>query len=204
MRTLYFVRHGQTDWNAEGRVQGRLESTLTPEGEAQARRVAKRVAELGVDAIVASTLRRARQSAAILAEVTGLVPRHDDRLVEWDAGDWSGRLYADIPTAWPSEWAAWTADPWTVPSPGGETFADLVTRGRPALDEVLASPAARTAIVSHGFLGRAVLGDLLGLGPDVARLHQPNDSFFRCREDAGGWVGERFGPEGPPEPLAIP
>lgn len=199
MRTLYFVRHGRTYWNAEGRVQGRLESELDPEGEAQARNVAERVAALGVDAIVSSTLVRARQSAAILAERTGLDVRYDERLVEWDAGEWSGRLYADLLGDWPESFAAWTDDPWTVPAPGGETFADLVTRGRPALAEILDSGIARTAIVFHGFIGRALLADLAGLSRDDAvRLAAPNDDFFRCREGETGWRVERFPSKGEP------
>lgn len=208
MRTLYFVRHGQTDWNAEGRVQGRLESDLTPKGEAQARATAERVAAFGVDAIVASPLRRARQSAEILADVTGLPVRYDERLVEWDAGEWSGHLYAELVERWPHEWGAWTDDPWTVAAPGGETFEDLVTRGRPALDEVLASDVARTALVFHGFIGRALLADLIGLSRDHAvRLNAPNDAFFRCWEvgpdhhetlgiGGTGWACERVEPDG--------
>ncbi|MEM6926042.1 MAG: histidine phosphatase family protein [Myxococcota bacterium] len=202
MRTVYFVRHGQTDWNAEGRVQGRLESTLTPLGRGQARATAERIATLGVDGIVASTALRARQSAEILAELTGLVPRYDERLVEWDAGEWSGHLYAELVERWSDAFAAWTDDPWTVPAPGGETFADLVHRGRPALNEVLASGVARVAIVFHGFIGRALLADLVGLSrAEATRLKGPNDAFFRCREADGGWRCERF--ERDEEPVVI-
>ncbi|MEO0603425.1 MAG: histidine phosphatase family protein [Myxococcota bacterium] len=202
MRTVYFVRHGQTDWNAEGRVQGRLESTLTPLGRDQARATAERIATLGVDGIVASTALRARQSAEILAEVTGLAPRYDERLVEWDAGEWSGHLYAELVESWSDAFAAWTDDPWSVPAPGGETFTDLVTRGRPALDEVLASDVARVAMVFHGFIGRALLADLVGLSREEAtRLKGPNDVFFRCREADGRWRCERF--ERDEEPVVI-
>jgi len=202
-RTLYFVRHGETHWNVEGRFQGRLESDLTPRGEAQARTTAETVASLGVDAIVASPLRRARRSAEILADVAGLPLTIDERLAEWDAGEWSGHLRADIEARWPEAWAAWRADPWTVGAPGGETFADLEARGRAALEPILAGPAARTAIVSHGFLGRATLGALLGLDRrTAARLRAPNDTFFRCQRDDRGWRCDRFdatkGPLPPP------
>ncbi|MEN0065307.1 MAG: histidine phosphatase family protein [Myxococcota bacterium] len=194
-RTLYFVRHGETDWNAEGRIQGRneSESQLTARGEAQAEVNARTVAELGVDAIVASPLLRTRQTAAFVAAATGLQPAFDERLAEWDAGAWSGWLYTEVREKWPEGFAAWRADMWNVRSPDGENFVDLIDRGRPAIEAILARDDARVAIVSHGFIGRVLIGDLLGLErEEILRMRPANDTFYRLRRRDGAWRVDRF------------
>jgi len=192
--TLYFVRHGETDWNAEKRMQGQWESTLTERGRGHAEANAALVAALGVDALYASPLQRTRESAAPLAAMTGLSPAFDDRLKEWDAGDWSGVLYAEIPGRWPVEWAAWRADMWRVRAPGGENLEDLTDRGGAFLDEMLTREAGRrAAIVSHGFIGRAMIARLAGLAPDDAlKLHTANDVVFRLRGGGDDWRCDRF------------
>ena len=111
-QTLFFIRHGQTNWNAERRMQGQWESELTDFGRAQARQSAETLRSLGVQAIFSSPLRRARDTAEMIAEATGLKITYDDRLKEWSAGDWSGHLYADVVSHWPAEWAAWRDDMW--------------------------------------------------------------------------------------------
>ena len=192
-KTLYFIRHGETEWNAERRMQGQWESDLTPRGRRQAARNAATVKNLGVDRIYASPLRRARDSAQFLSDETGLPLAFDDRLMEWRAGEWSGNLYKDVMERWPEEWAAWQADQWTYRPPGAENFADLVERGGAALKEIIAADHSRTAIVSHGFIMRGMLAYLLELAPETAlAIKTPNDAFFRLTEAGGAWRPERF------------
>ena len=192
-RTLYLIRHGQTEWNAEKRMQGQAESDLTALGREQAANNAEAVSALGVDAIFASPLRRARDSALALSERTGLPITFDARLMEWRAGDWSGSLYADIVKRWPQEWAAWEADRWTYRPPGAENFADLVDRGGKALADILRADVRRIAIVSHGFITRGMLAYMLALDPeDALEIKTPNDAFFRLREKNGAWIADRF------------
>ncbi len=191
-RTFYFIRHGQTEWNAERRMQGQWESDLTELGRAQAKQTAAAVAAFGVDAIYASPLRRASDSAHPLCDATGCAATFDDRLKEWRAGDWSGCLYADIVTRWPEEWASWRKDMWRYRPPNAENFADLKERGAAFLDDVSKTQADRIAIVSHGFITRAMLAHLLDLSPDDAlHLETPNDAFFRLHQDPTGWRAER-------------
>ena len=192
-KAIYFVRHGETDWNAERRMQGQRESDLTERGRRQAEQNAEAVARLGVDAVYASPLRRARHSAEALARRTGLAVAFDDRLKEWDAGDWSGFLYDEVKAKWPEEWAAWRADMWRYRPPSCENFEDLVIRGGAFLDDVLSTDAEKTAIVSHGFIGRAMMCVLGRLPPaDALRLRTANDVFFRFRRMGDAWEADAF------------
>ena len=191
-RTLYFIRHGQTEWNAERRMQGQWESDLTELGRAQAERTAIAVAKLGVDAIYASPLRRTRASVKPLCDLTGRPSTFDDRLKEWNAGDWSGNLYADIVTRWPVEWAAWRQDMWRYRPPNAENFDDLKERGGAFLNDVLATTDSRIAIVSHGFITRAMIAHLLELSPEYALgLETENDTFFCLYQQTSRWSAER-------------
>lgn len=191
-RTLYFIRHGQTEWNAERRMQGQWESDLTALGHEQAKQTAAAVAELGVDAIYASPLRRTRASVKPLCDLTGRPSTFDNRLKEWSAGDWSGNLYTDIVTRWPEEWAAWRNDMWGYRPPNAENFADLKKRGAAFLNDVLATTDSRIAIVSHGFITRAMIAHLLELSPEHALgLETANDSFFCLYQQTSGWCAER-------------
>jgi broad specificity phosphatase PhoE len=208
-RTIYLVRHGETEWNAASRMQGRLDSPLTESGRAQMAVVGELLARLGVDAIVASPLGRVRSSLAILNEQLALPVRFDDRLQEWSAGEWSGELYSEIGGKWPEAWAAWQSDRIGYASPGGENFLDLRTRARAFLDDgVVTSAHPRVAIVAHGFLNRALSTVLLGLPPaEMLGISQGNDTVIRILIEDGTPVADHFaGGVGPIEglPLAKP
>lgn len=180
MRTWYLVRHGETEWNALGRVQGQMDSPLTVLGREHARSSGRLLARLGVDAMFASPLGRVRETLAMLAEYVPVAPVFDDRLMEWSGGAWSGELYADIPGRWPAEWAAWRADRYHQRSPGGENWVDLVARARSFVDDVHRVPGERVAVVAHGFLNSALAEVLLGLSPvETLRIHQANDVVIR-------------------------
>ena len=174
-------------------MQGQRESNLTEHGRAQAVQNAATVAALGVDAIYASPLRRTRQSAKALADRTGLPIAFDDRLKEWDAGEWSGYLYEEVIEKWPEDWAAWRADMWNYRPPGCENFEDLARRGGAFLKDIQTTEADKIAIVSHGFIGRAMMAALAGLTPeDALRLKTANDIVFRFRQTPNGWRADRF------------
>ena len=174
-------------------MQGQRESNLTEHGRAQAEQNAEAAATLGVEAIYASPLRRTRQSAKALADRTSLSITFDDRLKEWDAGEWSGYLYEEVIEKWPEEWAAWRADMWNYRPPGCENFEDLARRGGAFLKDIQTTEADKIAIVSHGFIGRAMMAALAGLTPeDALRLKTANDIVFRFRQTPNGWRADRF------------
>lgn len=121
---IAFVRHGQTELNRGGRLQGRIDAPLSPLGIEQAAAVGRGFAAEPVARVFSSPLQRARDTAAALAGPHGLEVEVDERLIELDYGDWDGSKLADVP---PESWAAWRTDPEFAP-PGGETLAGVGAR----------------------------------------------------------------------------
>ncbi len=121
---IAFVRHGQTASNSSGLLQGRVDTSLTELGIAQAQAVADRFAGEPLRRVLSSPLRRASDTAALIAAPHNLAVELDDRLVELDYGDWDGRSMRDV-TA--QQWADFRADPAFV-VPGGESLVAVTAR----------------------------------------------------------------------------
>jgi probable phosphoglycerate mutase len=144
------LRHGETALSTERRFAGRGDIPLTEEGLRQAAAAAKRLAARGgIDVIVTSPLRRARQTADAVALATGAPLLADDGLVETDFGKWEGMTIAEVSQRWPDEASAWIGSVDVAP-PGGESFADVIDRVNAALDRLLAEHQFHTLLlVSH-------------------------------------------------------
>ncbi len=144
MTRMLLVRHGQSEWNAQGRWQGQADPPLTRLGRDQARQAVERLGT--VDLVVASDLDRALTTAAILAEGLGVGPvLVEPRLRERSAGEWSGLTRDQIEEQWPG----YLAD--RRRPPGFEPDAVLVARARAALDDLAAEhPDAEILVVTHG------------------------------------------------------
>jgi broad specificity phosphatase PhoE len=149
MSDLWFVRHGESVWNAEGRWQGQADPPLTERGRRQAERAAERLAGLGIAVLVASDLGRARETAQILGAHLGLAPRFDPALRELDVGRWSGHPLAEVARRWPEELARFRAGDLALRAGGGESRLALRERALAALVRVAAAAAAPVAVVSH-------------------------------------------------------
>ncbi|TVQ29903.1 MAG: histidine phosphatase family protein [Geminicoccaceae bacterium] len=183
---LLYIRHGETVWNRQRRMQGHKDSPLTLTGWQQAQRVALLLdrrfgGELAHFRWQASPLGRAWQTAVVIAETLGLDPAridHDLRLREMTWGDWDGLTAAEIEARDPELWQARIDDRWTVAPPGGgETQADIVQRAAAWLAAL--APGSRTVAVAHGALGRAVRTAYLGLEPAaMLTLDEPHDAIF--------------------------
>ncbi len=171
--TLVLVRHGETDWNREGRIMGTADIPLNEAGRSQARAAGAFVASFKPDRIVASPLLRARQTAETVAEAAGASLHFDERLVEVRFGDWQGRDYAEL--AGDERAVAFLTDPVNNRTPGGETIVDVKQRGLEAL--ATAEPGETVAFVSHGDILRAVLSHYLAV---------PITEFRRIRCDNCG------------------
>ena len=131
------------------RIQGRRDPPLSERGRAQARDLAERVEGERLAALYTSDMRRARETAEVVAERLGLEPRVDERLAEVDMGGWQGRLRSEVMREHPDVWAAWRrADP-DVRFPGGESLRDLNARVLAALADVAAGPLP-ALVVCHG------------------------------------------------------
>ena len=165
-RRIILWRHGQTRWNVERRFQGSTDVELTETGRAQARRAARLLAGLRPDAIIASDLRRAADTAAELAALTGLEVTLDEALRETYAGVWQGLTHDEIIARYGDEYAAWKrGEP--VRRGGGELETEVADRAAPVvLRHVEKLPEDGTlVVVSHGGTIRTTIGRLLGLDP---------------------------------------
>lgn len=179
-RELIFIRHGQTEWNVAGRLQGRGDSPLTELGRQQARAHLSWLAELRPDQIVASPLGRAQATARILADALDLPVEIEPRLEERCMGRFEGWTLDEVSAAAPEESEARIADPWHYRAPEGENYDDMVARVDPLLEQLVGRPVHRIVLVSHGTLVRPLLGRLLGLSQsDTLRLRQPNELAYQ-------------------------
>jgi probable phosphoglycerate mutase len=167
---LFLIRHGETFWNADGRLQGQCDTKLNGLGREQAREAGRLLAKLVPDgagtSFIASPLIRARESLEILmgelvarGRLTAVV-RYitDERLKELSFGRWEGLTWKEVRRDAPKEYAARDADVWNVPPPGGESYASLAERAGPLLAELRPG----TVVVSHGGITRIALHLLAG------------------------------------------
>ena len=163
-RRLVLWRHGRTQWNATRRFQGQIDVALDETGRAQARQAAGQLAQLPPTAIVASDLSRAQDTAAALAEVTGVVVQTDARLRETNAGTWQGLGREELLAAHGDELAAWAAGSDLRPG-GGERRSEVAARMVAAIEDAMATVPydATLVVVTHGGAARAAVGHLLDL-----------------------------------------
>ncbi|MHB1770043.1 MAG: histidine phosphatase family protein, partial [Minisyncoccota bacterium] len=127
---VYVARHGETDWNREGRYQGRRESHLTARGRAQAAALARALEGVSVGRVVSSPLARCAETAEPIALQHGVTLEKDARLIEIAHGTWEGRLRADIEREDPSTMRAWREQPQRVDFAGGESLSQVLERWR--------------------------------------------------------------------------
>ncbi|HLU72084.1 MAG TPA: histidine phosphatase family protein [Nonomuraea sp.] len=162
--TLVLVRHGETVWHAENRYAGISDIELTPRGHEQAGQLAAWAAGAGLTAVWASTLSRARITAAGAAEAAGLEVRVDGRLRELGFGEAEGLTAAEMRERFPEARAAFEADPGRHPLPGGEDPAAAADRFTAALRDIAAaSPGGRVLVVAHTTAIRIALCRLIGV-----------------------------------------
>ncbi len=189
---IYLLRHGETLWNRERRMQGRRDSPLTERGIAQAAAMGEALrARLGDGAEGfawrSSPLMRAWQTAVIVAGRVGVDPgaiERQDALREMTWGDWDGLTAAEIEARDPQLWQARINDRFTIAPPGGgETQTEIVVRAATWLRAVPAD--AKLVVVAHGALGRALRTAFEGAHPKrMLELDEPQDAFYRL-SDAG-------------------
>lgn len=154
MTTLLLIRHGQTAWNLEGRYTGQSDVPLNDTGRTQARELAARLQNIPPDAIIASDLIRARETAEIIAAHLGILAiQTDHRLREVNQGQWEGMYFPDIVARYAQEFASREADPLNVAPPGGETVGQVQERVHASVDDIVARhPEQRVAVVAHGMV----------------------------------------------------
>ncbi len=151
MTEFWLVRHGQTNWNREGRFQGSVDIALNENGLEQAQKIAEQLKDVKFQAIYSSPLQRARQTAEMIAERSGMKVQFDTRLIEISLGEWEGKVYDEICRDYPDEMDERRINPLYARAPGGETAVQVAERMRQAVDEIAAQhPEGPILVVSHG------------------------------------------------------
>ena len=186
---LILIRHGETEWNRERRIQGHTDIGLSAAGLDQARQLATRLASEPIRALYTSDLARARETASLLADALALPPRMTPLLREVGFGAWEGLTVSELEARWPDEYAAWRQDSVTYRPPEGERIEELQQRSMAAVAEILtAHPGERVAVFGHGGSVKAILCALMGFSLSIwRRLRVDNTSISRLV----------FGPLGP-------
>ncbi|MDD7939665.1 histidine phosphatase family protein [Actinomycetospora lutea] len=166
LHRLVLARHGRTLWNAESRMQGRLDPDLDEVGRAQALAAAPLLAAYAPALLVASDQVRAWRTAEAVAKEAELVPRPEPRLRETSLGDWEGLTGAEVEAGWPGGLSSWGSDPAWAP-PGGESRVAVAERALPVLaeldEELAGSDERQTAmVVAHGGTISALTASTLG------------------------------------------
>jgi broad specificity phosphatase PhoE len=187
---IYLVRHGQTQFNRERRIQGRFDSPLTDLGVRQARAVAGLLKDLIREPdgwrIVSSPLGRASATAAIVAERLGLSVELDERLREISWGEFDGRLRADLETEHPETFGR---TGWAFDAPSGEPYEEVAARVREWLADLPPEPERRIIAVSHGVTGRVLRGLYASLDRDHAAIQDvPQDAVFLLQHGGVGRI----------------
>jgi broad specificity phosphatase PhoE len=192
MPLIYFLRHGQTDYNATGRLQGSIEVPLNAHGRKQAKRNGGVLNELIGDKskfdFVASPLLRTRQTMELVRTAMGLEPgryRAEDRLQEVRFGAWGGMTMAEIAAQDSERYRLRQADPWNVAPPGGECFRELYTR----VMDWFTGVTEDTVAVAHGGTNRCIRGHFLKLSPqEIVHLDVPQDKVLMIEDGKLTWL----------------
>jgi probable phosphoglycerate mutase len=194
MTLIYFLRHGETGWNAERRIQGHLDTPLNDTGRAQAARNGRVLAEAIGDPdrfdYVSSPLLRASETMEIVRRALGLDPkgyRTDPRLREFHLGDWQGHRYPDIERDFPELIAQRNANPWGFrpPGAGAESYAMLSARVLEWLDEF----DRDTVVTAHGGVMRCLRIHFASHDKaTVSKLEVPQDKVLRIADGELSWL----------------
>lgn len=195
MTQLILIRHGETLWNTERRMQGQLDSALTERGVWQACRLGERMRDLSFVALYSSDLPRARLTAQRIADATGHSIIDDARLRERHFGLFEGMTRDEMQARDPEVYARFMSRDPRFAVPGGESPAGFSARCRAALEDIAARhPGATIAVVTHGLVLDAAYRAATGLAPEALRpVPLVNASLNWFTVDEGRWRAGRWG-----------
>jgi len=190
--TALLMRHGETDWNREGRVMGRHQVELNAKGRAQVEAAARFAESIRPDLIVTSPLRRARQSAEIIAAGLGGVEIVEEpEIAEVLYGRWEGMTYHELVED--PHYLEYRKSPIEHPTPGGETIPEVQARGVAAVARAVSAHAnQRILFVSHGDIIRTVLCHFMGLELKYFHRIRVDNATFSGLQIAGNFAELKF------------
>ncbi|MDQ4145368.1 MAG: histidine phosphatase family protein [Actinomycetota bacterium] len=183
---IWLIRHGTTEWNLNKRAQGQADIALTEKGRAQAKEVAVALSAFSLEAVVASDLVRAVDTARPVAQEQGLEVRCDPAFREIDQGEWTGLPTDEIRRRWPDLWGA--ARHYST-RPGGESPAQVRARALEGLEKIVREhPGGTVAVVSHGGTIRWLVAEAMGYDDRAsARLRGVSNAGAVLLE---GWIDD--------------
>jgi len=188
------IRHGETEWNALGREQGQLDSSLTTRGLKQAEAIAERLRRVKFSALYSSDLGRARNTAEIVAKATGDKIETDAGLRERHTGIFQGLTNAQMAAQYPREYSAYQSDPYAYQVPGGESGQQRTERSVRVMNALADRHASETiVIITHGGFLIGFFEHVLGLAPGNAwRFKRQNAAFNAFDRVDGKWSLETW------------
>jgi len=167
MTRLILIRHGESTWNPLGIYQGQIDTPLSERGRRQMMATAARLREIAIDAkvIYTSPLRRASESASIIARELNIPALQDSRLQEIHHGHWQGLRIDEVRKRWGKLWDAWRMSPTTVQMPGGEHFRDVQRRVMEAVRDITHTwPTSTIIIVAHDLTLKVIIAEIASAG----------------------------------------
>lgn len=189
------IRHGETEWNALGREQGQLDSPLTARGLKQAEAIANRLKYVKFSAFYSSDLGRALSTAEIVAKATGARIEVDAGLRERHTGIFQGLTHEQMAAQYPSEYAAYRADPYAYRVPNGESGQQRTERSVRLMNALADRHADETiAVITHGGFLIGFFEHVLGLAPGNAWRFKRQNAAFNVfdRSNKGAWSLETW------------
>jgi probable phosphoglycerate mutase len=188
MKTVYLVRHAETTWNLEGKVQGNRDTSLSIDGLAQTVKTVAFLSALRFDTIFTSPLARSRAIAEPVGVKLGIPPIVVPELREIEFGGWEGRTWNEIGALCPATLAAWELKSPEARPDGGESLADVRRRAEKLRSMVESSSGNLALVVAHGGLNRVLISVLLDLPlSSYGSFTQPNACISVFEVETGKW-----------------
>ena len=161
---LYLLRHGETDWNQKSIFQGQTDIDLNKNGRDEAKKAADLFQEIALDQIYSSDLKRAKNTAQIIARKKNLKVRENKQLQEIGFGDWEGLSFVEIKNQYPAQAASWQQDPIHNSPPAGEKLLDFKARIKNSFAEIINKEQGnKILVVTHGGVIKVYLTEILSL-----------------------------------------
>ena len=185
---LYLIRHGQTDWNCERRCQGFTDSELNAAGRAQAELLGRHFSKLKLEAIYSSTLRRALDTAQVIARYHDAPVKPSDAFRELNQGEFEGLTLSELFSQHSDFLERWVKDPADLTLPGGESMREVQERAWAALSEIIsAHPVGNVVVVAHNLCNLALLCRIMKLDLSNFRRLRQDESAVNLIEFGERW-----------------
>ncbi len=176
MIKLILIRHPETDWNKQKRYMGSADIPLNNKGKKQARIISGYFKNKNISVIYSSKLKRALETAELIAKPHNLKVKQDERLNEIDFGEWEGLTFEQIKKKYPGLAREYLSKPQNIKIPGGESFSEFKNRIKASLEEILVQEEGDVAIVSHGGVNKVIICELLKI---------PFSHLWQIKQDGG-------------------